>query len=100
MNILDVSTDSELVADAKWMQITISLVVNPTVEQGKLDVSPRWKAMGKQLIRQNDDLPQDMNLVSVDAGLPEADRGFWSQKTQEFQLSFVLANGLISSDRI
>jgi hypothetical protein len=50
--------------EGNWVQLVIQLVVDTVVEpHSKVEITPRWRAMAKQLIRDNK-LP-DMPLVDI-----------------------------------
>jgi hypothetical protein len=72
--------------EGNWVQLVIQLVVDTVVEpHSKVEITPRWRAMAKQLIRDNK-LP-DMPLVDIDAGFYFPAKLSRPQKLQNFQLS-------------
>ena len=72
--------------DETWTQVSIVLVVDTVAEpHSKVEITPRWKAMAKQIIREHE-LP-DMQLVDIDAGIYFPRKLSQPQKTQNFQLS-------------
>lgn len=70
--------------DKSWAQVIITLVVDKPEEFGFIEVTPRWRAAGKRIIREHLD-GQELELTSVQAGTRKWDR---YGLTQQFQLSF------------